>query len=67
VASGPAGRVWRRVAITAHRRGRRTTRRMGLVALAAVGTLSTEHGRWRALAWCTGTLSVAITLHAIRP
>jgi hypothetical protein len=65
LASRPAGRIWRRAAITAHRRVGRNTRRIGLVVLAAVGTLSTEHGRWRAMAWCTATLTMAFTLHAV--
>jgi len=65
LASPSADRVWRYASIAAHRRARRPTRRIALVAVAAVAALGTSHGRWRSLAWIVATVTVATTVHAI--
>jgi hypothetical protein len=58
-------RWWRWASIATHRRTRRLTRRVGLVAAAAFATLSTAAGRWRAAAWLVGSMTLASTLRAI--
>jgi hypothetical protein len=65
VGTRPARYLWRRGSIVAHRRSRRITHRAALALTAAFATLGTQHGRWRALAWFIGSITLASTLRTI--